>query len=91
MTFKHTHLRFFQPQNAIYAAENAFSSGFLGFLRSSGQEYMQSLKKGAKLWLLPQSRNYLGAEHRRVRYLTTMKESFPKTIPLWSPKNEVPM
>ena len=90
MTFEHMHLRFFQPQNAIFEPENAFSLGFLG-LRSSGQEYMQSVKIGAKLWLLLQSRNCLGAEHRGVRYFKTLKESFPKTIPLWSPKNDVPM
>ena len=92
MTFEHMHLRFFfQPQDAIFELENAFSSGFLGLLRSSDQEHMQSVEIGAKLWLLFQSRNCLGAGHRRVRYFKTMQESFPKTIPLWSPKNYVPM
>ena len=67
MTFEHMHLRFFfQPQNAIFEPENAFSSGFLGLLRSGSQENMQSVKIGAKLWLLVQSRKCLGAEHRRV-------------------------
>ena len=83
-------LRFFQPQNAIFAPGNAFSSDFSGFPSFQQPRIHTVVKIGAKLWLLPQSQNGLGAKHRRVRNFKTMKESFPKTIPLWSPKIDVP-
>ena len=50
------------------------------------------LKNMEKLWVNVsfQSRIVLGVKHQRAGNFKTMKEGFPKTIPLWSPKNEVP-
>ena len=86
MTFQHMHLRLFQPQNTIFTLENAFFPGFSGFLLFQQPRVHTVGKIRAKLWLLPQSRNGLGAKHRWVSFLITIQESFPKTIPLWSPK-----
>ena len=50
------------------------------------------LKNMEKLWVNVsfQSQIVLGVKYQRAGNFKTMKESFPKTIPLWSPKNEVP-
>ena len=76
-------------ENTNITPENVLFPGLSGSIPFQLPRIRTVIKKKDNSDFHSQSRNCLGAVHRWARFLKTIEESFPKTIPLWWPKNEV--
>ena len=81
---KHAITGFFS-KNAIITTENVLFLVFFGSIPFQVPTIRTVVEK-RKTDFLSQSRSCLGAGHRWARFLETIQENFPKSIPLWSPK-----